>query len=145
MSWSIKITILYVSFVLLIVAMVTMAMRQKVDLVATDYYEQELNYQQRIDCINRTQKLSQPLTWSVQKDTLLLHFPAQLQGKEISANIYFFRPSDASMDNSISLIPDTVGIRKIAINQLQQGIYKMQINWQCNKEEYYNEGVIKIN
>ncbi len=49
MGWSKKITFAYVGFVALIVTMVVVSMRQKVDLVSKDYYAKELNYQSDIN------------------------------------------------------------------------------------------------
>jgi hypothetical protein len=56
-SWGIKIAMLYCGFVALIIIMVSMAMNQKIDLVSKDYYEQELNYQKKIDKTNRSHAL----------------------------------------------------------------------------------------
>ena len=144
-SWSIKITVLYVGFVILILSLVSMAMRQKVDLVSKDYYEQELNYQNKIDKTNRTRSLKEPLSWEVKQSKLTLKFPEQFNGQKISGSIYFFRPSDAAMDKTIAIPTDTSSVRNISTNQLKKGLYKMQVSWEVNKEEYYNEGIIQIN
>lgn len=144
-SWGFKITLLYVGFVILIVSMVAMAMRQKVDLVSSDYYEQELNYQDKINKADHANALKETLSWEVKTGKLILKFPAQFKGKKINGSIYFFRPSDASMDNTVSIPTDTSCIQNIATDHLKKGVYKMQINWNVNKEEYYNEGIIHIN
>lgn len=143
MNWGIKITVLYVGFVILILSLVSMAMHQNVDLVSKDYYEQELKFQDKIDKGNRTNALKEPLTWEIKHGSLLLKFPEQFKGKKISGSIYFFRPSDETMDKTIPLSADTLQLN-IPTNQLKKGLYKMQINWEANKEEYYNEGIIQI-
>ncbi len=145
MNWGFKITILYVGFVALILSMVSMAMRQKVDLVSKDYYEQELKYQDKIDRKNRTHSLKEPLSWEVKQGTLVLKFPGEFNGEKINGSIYFFRPSDAAMDKTIPVTTDTSVVLNISTNQLKKGLYKMQISWEVNKEEYYNEGIIQIN
>jgi hypothetical protein len=144
-SWGIKITVLYLGFVALILTLVSMAMRQNVDLVSKDYYEQELKFQDKINKTNRSQALREPLTWEVKQGSLLLKFPEQFKGQKISGSIYFFRPSDASMDKTIPLSTDTALSVNISIDKLNRGLYKMQVNWEVNKEEYYNEGIIKVN
>ncbi len=143
-SWGIKITILYTGFVLLILTLVSMAMNQKVDLVAKDYYEQEINYQDKINKGNRTNALKEALTWEVQQGALVLKFPEQFAGQKIAGSIYFFRPSDAALDKTIPLSAETL-LQSIPTNELKKGLYKIQINWVVNTEEYYNEGIIKIN
>ncbi|HET6225561.1 MAG TPA: FixH family protein [Bacteroidia bacterium] len=144
-NWGIKITVLYLGFVALIITLVSMAARQNVDLVSKDYYEQELKFQQKLDKINRSKALSEALTWELKNKTLLLKIPKQFREKKVEGSIYFFRPSDASLDMNIALVPDTSSVIPVRINQLKKGLYKMQINWQSDKVEYYNEGIIQIN
>ena len=52
MSWGKGIAIALTVFILFIATLVTIIIRQKVDLVSEDYYTQEINYQQEIDGIN---------------------------------------------------------------------------------------------
>ena len=145
LNWGLKITILYSGFVILIITMVSMAMSQKVDLVSKNYYEQELQYQDKIDKINRTHALSEQMTWQVNRNTLLIKFPEQFKGKLIKGTIYFFRPSDETMDKKITISVDTSLCFKVSTNQLNKGLYKMQIDWNVDNNEYYNESVIKFN
>ncbi|HRG37666.1 MAG TPA: FixH family protein [Bacteroidia bacterium] len=143
-NWGVKITVLYLGFVSLIVVMVSMAMHQKIDLVSKDYYEQELNFQEKINKSNRANELKEPLTWDVKQGSLHLKFPQQFQGQKINGTIFFFRPSDAALDKIIPLAADTL-LLNIPTSQLKKGLYKMQINWKAAEEEYYNEGIIQIN
>ena len=145
MSWSYRITILYVGFVVLIISMVVLAMRQNVDLVAKDYYDQELKYQNKIDVINRTLELSESLSWEVKQGELSLKFPSQFKGQHIEGSIYFFRPSNAVLDQTIVIVTDTSGIQSISTKELMKGAYKMQVSWSVNNNTYYNEGIIQVN
>jgi hypothetical protein len=145
MSWSYRITILYVGFVVLIISMVVLAMRQNVDLVAKDYYDQELKYQNKIDVINRTRELSESLSWEVKQGELSLKFPSQFKGEQIKGSIYFFRPSNAVLDQAIAITTDTSGIQSISTRELMKGVYKMQVSWSVNDTTYYNEGIIQVN
>lgn len=144
-SWGVKVTILYIGFVLLILGMVTLSMRQKVDLVAGDYYEQELRYQEKIDRIINSNALKKSLRWEVQQEAVKLNFPREFNGQNIKGSIYFFRPSDVALDQTFSISVDSSGVQIVAINQLKKGLYKMQISWDVDQEKYYNEGTIQIN
>jgi len=144
-SWGFKITVLYVGFVALILSMVSMAMRQKIDLVSTDYYEQELKYQDKINKIDRAHALENPLTWEVKQGLLILKFPEQFKGQKINGSIYFFRPSDASLDKTIPIPADSASVQNISTQELKKGLYKVQISWGINNKEFYNEGIIQIN
>lgn len=142
-NWGFKITVLYLGFVALIVTMAIMAMRQKVDLVSKDYYEQELAYQGKIDKKILTASLNEPLSWNILTDKLILTFPKQFKGQQINTEVYFFRPSDVNLDKLFSL-RDTSNNQVIATDKLKKGVYKMQINWRVNNQEYYNEGIVQI-
>ena len=144
MSWGYKIAILYGGFVILIVSMVSLTMREKIDLVSPDYYDQELKYQGKIDKMNLTLSLKDQLTWEVKQDELILNFPEQFKDLKISGSIYFFRPSDSALDKTIPLPADTKGIQRISTKQLKSGLYKMQVSWLIDKAEYFNEGIIQI-
>jgi hypothetical protein len=144
MSWGVKITMLYAGFVLFIATMVSMSISQKVDLVSEDYYEQELQFQDKINLFDRTQALSNQLSWQVQKDKLTLDFPAQFRGKQTSGKVFFFRPSDAVLDKSMKIQADTLTTKSISIKTLKKGLYKIQINWEVENIQYYNEGFIQI-
>ena len=144
MSWGVKITLLYSGFVLLIVTMVSMSMSQKVDLVSKDYYEQELQFQDKINQMDRTKALSEQLSWQVQNDELVLDFPDQFKGQQTSGKIFFFRPSDAGLDKNIKIQADTLNTKGISIKSLKKGLFKMQVNWEVENIQYYNEGFIQI-
>lgn len=135
---------LYTGFVLLIATMVSMSISQKVDLVSKDYYEQELQFQNKINLMDRTRLLSEQLSWQVQNDELVLDFPDQFKGQQTSGKVFFFRPSDAVLDKNFELQTDTLNTKSMSIKKLKSGLYKIQINWEVENIQYYNEGFIQI-
>ena len=144
MSWGVKITMLYTGFALLIATMVSLSISQKVDLVSKDYYEQELQFQNKINLMDRTKLLSEQLSWQVQNDELVLDFPDQFKGQQTSGKVFFFRPSDAVLDKNFELQTDTLNTKRMSIKKLKSGLYKIQINWEVENIQYYNEGFIQI-
>lgn len=132
---------LYSGFVLLIVSMVTLSMRQKVDLVAKDYYKQELEYQQRIDQSKRAAMPGEQVQWELGEDRLALQFP---KGETIKGSAYFYRPSDASKDRTVQLNVDTSGFFSIPLAGIGNGMYKLQIKWERKGETYFRESVIQL-
>lgn len=135
---------LYTGFVLLIVTLVSLSISQKVDLVSKDYYEQELQFQNKINLMDRTKLLSEQLSWQVQNDELVLDFPDQFKGQQTSGKVFFFRPSDAVLDKNFELQTDTLNTKSMSIKKLKSGLYKIQINWEVENIKYYNEGFIQI-
>lgn len=144
MSWGIKITILYCSFVAMILTMVFLTIPQKPELVADNYYEQELRYQDRIDRMNRTRQLPEQPQWQVGNGQVALSFPETLRKQNISGEVYFFCPSAASMDKKVPIQLDSTGSMLMTTSNMKPGLYKMEISWKANDADYFNESVIQL-
>ena len=141
-SWPVGIAIIYISFVLLLIAFVIFSSFQQVELVTDDYYAEELKYQQQINRMNRAQSLSEPVNWTYNnKDNyLLLKFPAEIDPHKVQGNILFFRPSDAKQDKLIALNLSSENTQIIHTENLSSGLWKLKIFWKVDKTEYYIEG-----
>lgn len=144
-NWGWGISMVYIWFVVGMLSLVYMASQESIEFVTQDYYGKELNYQDHIDRINRTNQLSEKLQWQVNSKQIKFKFPATASGKDIKADILFYRPSDSKKDFTLTVIPDSLGEAVIVSDKLQQGVYRMQIDWQAGTESYYNESIININ
>ncbi len=142
MNWGIKITIVYTGFVILISSLVVISSRNKSELVAKDYYSQELRYQDRIDAIENEKKLETSIDYKLEKDKITLTAPAN--SKTFNGEVLFFRPSDASKDLKIKLHFDETGRQFIDRTMFAKGVYKMCITWHENKKTYYKEQIITM-
>ena len=144
MSWGIRITILYLSFVGLILTLVFLSSRQKVELVSKDYYEQELKYQNKIDAIKNINALSNAVLVTNHLGKVNIAFSEYFSNSKIKGTIYFFRPSDSSMDYKLDINPSANGIQTIETNRLIKGLYTLQISFDFEGKEYYKEESIFI-
>ena len=141
-SWPIGIAIIYVSFVLILVAFVIYSSFIQVDLVSENYYEEEIKYQQQINRMDRAMALSEPVSWSYDKnsDYLTLNFPKEIDPLKVKGQILFFRPSDAKQDKLTALNLTSEHTQSINIKNLTSGYWKLKIFWQVDDTEYYKEG-----
>lgn len=144
MSWGFRITILYLSFVALIVTLVVMCYGQKVELVSKDYYKQELQYQDRIDAINNANSATHTIHHAVDANGILLTAGPEFLQSGFKGTVNFFRPSDSSKDFNTELKFDAEGKQMIAGDKLEKGLYKMQLSWQSGGKNYFKEQVITI-
>ncbi len=80
LTWGTGIWAFYGLFVLMILAMVGMSIVQKIDLVTDNYYEEEVQFQGKIDKINRAKQLATPLSWEVTEAGIRIHYPTELKG-----------------------------------------------------------------
>ena len=145
MNWGHKITVLYLAFVAMILIMVFMTMNEKVELVSADYYDQEIKFQGKIDAINNTHKLSGPLEFQAKNKIIQIFYPKELIGKGIQGEIKLYRPSDASLDYKTTINVNEKGEQQISSGKFKKGLYKMQMKWVQDKQNYYFEEQVFMN
>lgn len=78
------------------------AVQQDYDLVTSDYYAEELVYQEKIDQMKNALKLSDnaKLTWT--EKGLVIEFPEELQGRKMTARVNMYCVTEKDNDFSIS-------------------------------------------
>lgn len=135
---SIAIALFMISFSTLVVS----AIRQNVELVAPDYYDQEVRYQARIDQIANARALDNPVRISQPApSTVLLAYTADVQGA--TGQIAFFRPSDAKLDFVVDMqTGDTA--QQIRDTHLIRGLWRIKITWEKAGKAYYHEQPLVI-
>jgi hypothetical protein len=143
MGWGKKITFAYVGFVALIVTMVVVSMRQKVDLVSKDYYAKELNYQSDINKMANAKKLQSKLKCMVVNNTIELVFPEEHAEKSIQANVFIYKPSDNTADKELNINTND-GRYVISTQDFLKGMYKIKVDWKVENIEYQSESVVVL-
>jgi hypothetical protein len=143
MSWGIKITVLYLGFVAIILSLVFTCFGHKTELEYSDYYARELKFQDQIDATANATNLETPIDYLVQEKSLQLTLPKALLSEDITGNIQFLRPSDASQDKIIALAPDPQGTQLIDPGFIK-GVYKMQISINSRGKSYYKEAIVNF-
>jgi hypothetical protein len=146
MNWGWKIVILYSAFAIMTLAMVFYFMGQKVDLVADDYYKQEIAYQDQIDKMSNTSALAQPIGLEYDRQTSMVKiaFPNQENSSQIQGTIHLYRPSNADEDVHIEIKPNSMSTQDISVGALTKGLWKIKIVWTSGDKEYYDEKVITL-
>ncbi|HMD00495.1 MAG TPA: FixH family protein [Ferruginibacter sp.] len=143
MNWGHKIIIVYVVFIAGMGLLIFRASSNNDDLVTSDYYARELQYQQNLDDMKRTSALSSMPDCSLQQDALLIRFPPDFLGKLISGNALLYCPSNAANDlNKTFELKDEV--LSIVVPKNYHGAFELQLNWQSDGKKYYFEKKISI-
>jgi hypothetical protein len=137
-SWGHKIAFVYIIFVAGIGFLVLKASSQKFDLVTTDYYDQELKYQQVIDQAANTAKLSTSLLVEKSASELSISFPAEMKNKKKIIDFYLYYPADAKRDFRKSInIEDNEFTQSLP--QAMKGKYELKLSWEVDGVKYYFE------
>ena len=140
-NWGVKIIIVYSVFVVFMLGMVYMCTRQHFDLVSSDYYAQELKYQQVIDGTNNTKELGQPVTITQTENSIDISLPAS-QNLIENGKAFFYRPSNASKDFTEVFTSNHFKVDK---SKLITGVYKVKITWTQSGKNFFEEQSLYIN
>ncbi len=143
MNWGYRIALTYIAFVTLILTMVVMSFQYDVNLVAKDYYKQEIAYQQEIDKISNTQNLRQEpeFRFKPEASALQVQFPHH---EEVQGMLTLYRPSDARKDQKYPLTLDQEGNLYIPSKGLQAGLWRIKLDWQADGLAYYLEKKMRV-
>jgi len=144
LNWGTGILIGIIVFVIISISMTVIFMTQDVDLVADKYYENSLQYQVEIDKQNRTKSLDEQVKINFNGEIINILFPSAYLDKDISGEIYFYRPSNPALDFKLPLHLGEDGSETIPTQRLEKGFWRLKLNWTMDGNEYYNERAITI-
>lgn len=144
-SWGTGITISIVVFTIISLAFIYYAFNQEVNLVRDDYYEAELQFNEKMEVIKRTADLSQDIQVNLFNDNLEIVFPEEFDPEDLSGTILLYRPSDRRLDKVYNILPDSANIQRLKKTDLVSGLWKVRLNWIADSTKYYSEHIIMVN
>lgn len=135
--WGHGIALFFSSFVVFMLFMLYQCLRQDFDLVAADYYDQEINFQTRINQEKNVAELAEKPSFNVSEQYVEVALPASIVAQNPKGELYFFRPSSEKLDVKLPLQPDEHGRQYIPTASLQKGNYELQMKWDMNNKTYF--------
>ena len=139
MNWGNKIVIAFILFASFIGYMVVRAFQEDFDLVAEDYYAQEINYQEKLNKLSNTALANKNVSVSQTASLLRFQFPDKADGE-----IQFYHPSRKMFDRTFEIQLTGDGIQTIEKKELVPGNYRINISWNTSGEEYLQQQTIYI-
>lgn len=138
MNWGTRIVIAFTGFVALIVTLVVISMRQDVNLVADDYYKQEIAYQQHMQKVQNHLDMDEHVTINLQNEVLVLNAPLN---ENVIGEVHFFRPSDSNLDQKFKL-KLTKSQQFFDRSKFQSGLWKVKVSWEEDGKYFYTEETV---
>ena len=126
--------VLFISFILYFVLTITFQSEYAYDLVDEEYYKTELKYQDEIDKLENTKKLSSKISITKTEEGFDIVFPNEIDNSTTGV-INFYRPSTKTLDFSIPLKIDNNKMSITHVN-LISGNWNITIDFTSNSEEY---------
>ena len=144
--WPYAIVAYFIVFASAIAAWITFAVRQNMDLVRKDYYEEEIRYQQQIDRQNRTQAIRSEVNVSYDgtQQAITLTLPATHARQQARGTIQLYRPSDASLDRTMQLAVNAEGAQRLDAKSLRPGLWKVRVQWTAAGQDYFFDEAVVI-
>lgn len=145
MNFGHKIGIFYGLFVIFMITLVTLCIKQKdISLVSDDYYKQEIGYQAEIEKQHNAEQLASPvqIASADERQQVSISFPKEQKGAV--GKVKFYRPSDAMKDFTVDLNLNETAAQEIPVNHLTKGLWVVKIEWKKDGKAYMKEQKIVL-
>ncbi len=142
MNWGNRLLVAFLIFGTGMIYLVFQSMRVQTDLVETDYYQKELNYQSELDASTRGVKIG-GVQVNQTSDTIQLTWPLTQKNKKLTGEAWFYCAYNKKQDRRIP-IQTMDGNMQIEKKKLNAGRYTIKLNWSDGTETFYQENTIDL-
>ncbi|MGB1284615.1 MAG: FixH family protein, partial [Polaribacter sp.] len=125
----------FMAFILFFVIKMSTNSKYDHDLVATDYYKNELAFQKEIDKEQNLQLLNKPVKVDITEKGIFVIFPNELPSDKIEGKMFLYRPSNEKLDLEIPLVVSS-NILFLPKKDLVGGRWNIAIDFTCNGIAY---------
>ncbi|NQZ76159.1 MAG: FixH family protein [Ekhidna sp.] len=139
MNWGHRIVVAFACFAAFIGYMVVRAFQEDFDLVAEDYYAQEINYQNKLNKLSDTAEAGKSVMVKQVGGNVELTFPET----DAVGSIQFYHPSKKMFDREFD-IDLTNNQQVIDRSELIAGVYRINISWKEGNQDFYQQSRIYI-
>ncbi|MFZ1495503.1 MAG: FixH family protein [Saprospiraceae bacterium] len=143
MNWGYKILFVIILFVVGMVGMVIVAFKQSNEMLDTNYYERELQYQQLIDASARLNQITKAEILVENENGWQIILPDTLLQSVKSCKVEFVNLNEKKHDKMFTFnnLQQPMSMLK---SQIQAGKYTVRISIDRNGELYYREQQLLI-
>jgi hypothetical protein len=136
-NWGWRIVILYTGFVAGMSYLVYRCTAENIDLVTTDYYEKELQYDAHFEKVRNADALPTPVSVRQSDGILEITFPEDLAG-DLHGTLHFYKPDDATLDFTLPLEKNQP-TRVVPTGKMARGWWTLKADWSAHGRGYYHE------
>ena len=144
LHWGSGLVVAFLVFAAGVLTMVVISMSREVDLVAEDYYQQELKHEEQISSSKRSRALGDSLRCELSGDEVLLSLPSQFHPDSTTGSLTFYRPANRKLDFVVPLILAARNRQAVQVGNLEKGLWRVKVRWKYRDEHYYREEAIVV-
>ena len=144
--WPVCIITFFAFAVIGCVSFVTFCTLHPSELVAEDYYEQEIRYQSQLDRIELVHSSGSlaSIQYNADHKEITISIPRIGDTSPPTGKVELYRPSAASLDQSVKLEIDEKGRQQIDTAKLQPGLWKVKVTWSAGGRDYFLDQKVRI-
>ena len=145
MNFGNKLLLVFAAFAGLLSYMAYRCFAVPIDLVSTEYYKDEISYQDVIDGTKNANALSGKTVVATNGKDVSVQLPFEMKRHQVKGTIFFYSPSHIENDRHFKLTTDNDAKQLIDVKNLKKGNYTVKIDWKENNNHYYAENQLTIN
>lgn len=143
-NWGWGITLFMIGFISFMGYLTYKAFSIDFDLVAEDYYAQELEYEERLLHLRNAAALETRPELVLSEQHLHLVFPSGTS-KGVAGQLHFYDPASRKNDRYLDIALDEQGEMELPLEQLTSSRYTVKISWSSQDTHYYHETLLVLN
>ncbi len=140
MNWGKGIVLGMSLFIVFILVLVIILMRQNVNLESADYYSKEISYEKELVAMRNAEAIEEKIKAISQEDHIVLQLPQEGDFGKVS--IKLIRPDNNTLDKEYSF--DDTRSFLIEKSELSKGAYKLEILYTFKGKECLQKETIYI-
>ncbi|YCJ94125.1 MAG: FixH family protein [Candidatus Karelsulcia muelleri] len=111
----------------------------KSELISKKYYEEEINFQKKIDSKKNAKFLKNKIKFKISKKGINIVFPKEKNYLNLNINYSLIRYSNSLLDNNNSMNTKNNYFIIISSKTLKKGNYNLLLRWIVNNKEFLIE------
>jgi hypothetical protein len=143
MNWGWGITLFLIGFVTFMGYLTYRAFQIDFDLVADDYYNQELHYGERIQATNNAHALSAQIAVVVGETHVSIQLPLEHHLGTVG-EAHFYSPVDKESDRLYTLALNDQGEMLVPLDALPAQRYLVKVSWKHGEHNFFGQEDIEI-
>lgn len=139
MNWGKSIVLAFVVFAGFVGFMAYKMATAKVDLVRSNYYQSELDYEKQIARVKNAKPFQDSIiNYSIAQESIKVEFPKTITKGEVN----FYRSSDNALDFNVPVSNSQIVEQNTS--KMKKGNWKVQAIWSDGSQEYFVENEYNI-
>jgi nitrogen fixation protein FixH len=126
----------FISFIMYFVISMSADNKYSHDLVANDYYNRELKFQEKIEATKNAKNLKENIKIKRVKEGMKIIFPKEFDTKLIKGKVFLYRPSNKQLDFEMPIALSDSSYLLMPDKRLLDGRWNIIVEWTYDEQSY---------